>query len=76
MASLISRFESNGLQHLSILESRACAKPHKNLKALKNSLEREWKRIPQEVLSAAAENFYKRLSLCIKAKGDVFEGLE
>ena len=41
----------------SILESRTCAKPHKNLKALKNSLEREWKRIPQEVLSAAAENF-------------------
>ena len=59
----------------SILESKACVKPHRSLEALRASLVREWYRIPQEVLSAASDCFYKRLSSCIQAKGDIFEGL-
>ena len=32
----------------SILETRACAKPHKSIDALKSSLKREWRKIPQD----------------------------
>ena len=60
----------------SILESRVCAKPHKNIESLKSSLRREWEIISEDVLRAAADNFYKRLSLCIKAKGNTFEDLD
>ena len=59
----------------SILESKACVKPHKSLEALKASFAREWHRIPQKVLSAASDCFYKRLRSCIQAKGDIFEGV-
>ncbi|XP_076056360.1 uncharacterized protein LOC143034310 [Oratosquilla oratoria] len=57
----------------SILEARACAKPHKSLESLKQSLRREWDRIMPEELRPIAENFKKRLRLCIAAKGGHFE---
>jgi len=57
----------------SILESRACAKPHKSLESLKRSLRREWDRLSPEEVRAAAENFCKRLVLCRDAQGGHFE---
>lgn len=57
----------------SILESRACAKPHKSLESLKHSLSQEWDRLEPKELRPIAENFVKRLKLCIKAKGGHFE---
>ncbi|XP_054720805.1 origin recognition complex subunit 1-like [Uloborus diversus] len=41
----------------SILEAKVCAKPHKNLEALKQSLRREWARLLPEDLWPIAENF-------------------
>lgn len=57
----------------SILEARACAKPHKNLESLKQALLREWDKISLQEVRAICENFSKRLRLCIKAKGGHFE---
>lgn len=56
-----------------ILEARACAKSHKNLESLRQSLLREWAKIPVQELRRICENFSKRLRLCIKAKGGHFE---
>ncbi|CAJ0934632.1 unnamed protein product, partial [Mesorhabditis belari] len=58
---------------LLLIEARPCAKPHKNLEALKRSLTREWDRITPAELRPIAENFIKRLRLCIGAKGGHFE---
>jgi len=57
----------------SILEARACAKSHKSLELLKQSLQREWDRISVEEVRRVAENFLARLKLCIGAKGGHFE---
>ena len=57
----------------SILEARACTQRHKSLDALKQSLLREWDRLSPEELRPIAENFNKRLGLCISAKGGHFE---
>lgn len=57
----------------SILEARACAKPHKSLQSLKQSLRREWNRLSPEDLRPIAQNFKSRLGLCIAAKGGHFE---
>jgi inhibitor of nuclear factor kappa-B kinase subunit alpha len=57
----------------SILEARACAKPHKSLESLKQSLRREWDRLSPEDLRPIANNFKSRLDLCIAAKGGHFE---
>ncbi|CAJ0945353.1 unnamed protein product, partial [Mesorhabditis belari] len=58
----------------SILKARAaCAKPHKSLEALKRSLTKERDRIAPAELRPIAENFIKRLKLCIGAKGGHFE---
>jgi inhibitor of nuclear factor kappa-B kinase subunit alpha len=59
----------------SILEARACAKPHKSLESLKQSLLAEWDKISAAEVRAVAENFITRLKLCIKAKGGYFEYL-
>ena len=56
-----------------VLEANACAKTHTSLEALKSSLQREWTKIPQETLSGAVDGFPKRLTACIKNKGDFFE---
>ena len=57
----------------SILEARVCAKRHHTLESLKKSLRREWDRLAPETLRPIAENFSKRLALCILAKGGHFE---
>ena len=57
----------------SILEARACAKPHKNLASLCNALTEEWNKISVPELRAIVGNFTKRLRMCIKAKGGHFE---
>ncbi|KAI6653143.1 hypothetical protein LOD99_3979 [Oopsacas minuta] len=60
----------------SILESRVCAKPHKNVESLKFSLRREGDLISEDVLRAADDDFFKRLSLNITAEGITFEELD
>lgn len=57
----------------SILEARACARPHQNLESLKQSLRREWDQLTAAELRPLAENFTRRLRLCIAAKGGHFE---
>jgi len=57
----------------SILESKVCASPHRNLDSLKRDLQREWERIPGDILRKSTNSFYSRLLLCIKAKGGHFE---
>ena len=57
----------------SILEARACAKPHKSTESLRRSLQREWDRLGVDELRPIAENFVTRLKLCIKARGGHFE---
>ncbi|KAM8701702.1 hypothetical protein ACLKA7_004873 [Drosophila subpalustris] len=50
----------------SILEARTCAKPHKSLEALKQSLLLEWDRLSPEDLRPIANNFKLRnLSVCL-----------
>lgn len=58
----------------SILESRACAKSHKSVEALK-CLEKAWATITKKELSTIIENFRKRQKACVKAKGGNFEHL-
>lgn len=57
----------------SILENEACAKTHQSIEALKKSLEAAWKKIPQDVIDRAVDDFPKRLKKCIDAGGGHFE---
>ena len=57
----------------SILEAKVCASRHYSLDSLKASLQREWQRIPQEVLRTSTEAFRKRLDLVITARGGYIE---
>ncbi|KAM8707532.1 hypothetical protein ACLKA7_005075 [Drosophila subpalustris] len=57
----------------STLEARTCAKPHKSLEALKQSLLLEWDRLSPEDLRPIANNFKLRLDLYIAAGGGHFE---
>ena len=52
-----------------ILETRACAKPHKNLEALKQSLQQRWDRLSAEELWLTTLNFRKHFALYIEAEG-------
>jgi transposase len=58
----------------SILESKACAKPHQSIEALKKSLKKAWGEIPMEMIRKAMDDFPKRLVKCIKAEGGHSEG--
>jgi hypothetical protein len=53
----------------SILEAKACAKPHKVIESLKRALIQAWDEITTEILAKIIDNFPKRLEQCIKAKG-------
>jgi hypothetical protein len=55
-----------------ILESKACAKPHSNLKSLRQGLQRAWSEISMDVGRARCESFVSRLKSCFKARGDHF----
>uniref|UniRef100_A0A914DVF5 Homeodomain-like domain-containing protein n=1 Tax=Acrobeloides nanus TaxID=290746 RepID=A0A914DVF5_9BILA len=57
----------------SLLEARACAKPHKSLKALRKALKKAWNEIPMEDIRAAIDAIPKRLDACIAAQGGRFE---
>jgi len=57
----------------SILEQKACSKPHKSVADLKRTLAREWNNIDLEIVKKASNDFLKRVEKCIKAKGGHFE---
>ena len=57
----------------SILEAKACAKPHRDIESLKRALIQAWDEITPEILAKIINNFPKRLEQCIKAKGGHFE---
>jgi hypothetical protein len=58
----------------SILEERACAKPHDNkVESLKRVLKKAWKEISVETLAKIVDNFPKRLKSCMEAQGGHFE---
>lgn len=57
----------------SILEEKACAKPHSNVESLKRALKKAWKEITLETLEKIVDNFPKRLKACVDANGGHFE---
>lgn len=57
----------------SVLESKACATPHKNLDSLKRALQKAWDQLDVAYLSATVGDFHKRLRACVKEKGGLFE---
>ena len=57
----------------SILEEKACAKPHPNVESLKRALKKAWNEITLETLIKIVDNFPKRLKTCIDANGGWFE---
>jgi hypothetical protein len=57
----------------SILEAKACAKPHKDIESLKRALIQAWDEITPKILAKIVDNFPKILEQCIKAKGGHFE---
>src|SRR3569833_456844 len=52
----------------SILEEKACAKPHPNVESLKRALKKAWNKITLETLIKIVNNFPKRLKACMDAK--------
>ena len=56
-----------------ILQTRACAKPHKSLKSLQSALVREWQRMPQKELRDSVGQFRQRLSTVVKKRGGYIE---
>lgn len=57
----------------SVLESKACATPHKNLDSLKRALQKAWEDLDVTYLSTTVGDFHKRLRACVKEKGGLFE---
>lgn len=57
----------------SLLEAKACSVAHSSVDALKQSLQREWVKIPQDKLRASVENFRERIERVIRVKGDHIE---
>lgn len=57
----------------SILEAKACCKPHTSIEALKTSLRAAWHNISTETLRIVIDDFPARLDACIKARGGHFE---
>ena len=54
----------------SLLQERACKKPHKSLK---RALQREWKKLDIDILQKNCDEFFRRLKRCIKEKTRYFE---
>jgi transposase len=57
----------------SILEEKACAKPHQTVESLKRALRKAWNEISVDTLRGVVDNFSKRLKKCIDANGGHFE---
>jgi inhibitor of nuclear factor kappa-B kinase subunit alpha len=56
-----------------VLESKACAKRHTNVEALKASLVKAWEEIDEEYLQITVDTFPNRLKACNRARGAFFE---
>ena len=57
----------------SVLEADACSKVHHSVEDLKRSLNRAWRKIPQETMRASVEDVRRRLNAVIDRKGGHFE---
>jgi transposase len=57
----------------SILEAKACAKPHASVASLKRALKKAWNEISLETIAKTVDNFPKRLQTCITSGGGHFE---
>ncbi len=57
----------------SILEAKACAKPHKSLESLKRSLIVAWDEISEDTLRIICKKFPERLRAVIKNEGGYIE---
>lgn len=57
----------------SVLKSKVCARPHRNLESLRRALQVAWRDLDVDYLRATVEDFPKRLKACIKEKGGLFE---
>ncbi|CAF1209889.1 unnamed protein product [Didymodactylos carnosus] len=57
----------------SILEEKACAKPHPTVESLKRALIKAWDEISVETLKKVVDDFPKRLKACVEADGGHFE---
>ncbi|EYC39233.1 hypothetical protein Y032_0667g1336 [Ancylostoma ceylanicum] len=57
----------------SISESEACSTPAPSIEDLNHRLRKAWLKIPQNTLRATCQDFKRRLSLVIKARGGHFE---
>uniref|UniRef100_A0A914CTE5 DDE-1 domain-containing protein n=1 Tax=Acrobeloides nanus TaxID=290746 RepID=A0A914CTE5_9BILA len=57
----------------SILEEKACAKPHPTVESLKRALVKAWDEISVETLRKSVYDFPKRLKACVEAEGRHFE---
>lgn len=55
------------------LELDVCAKPHKSLESLKNSLLKKWDQYPPERARAAIEDWIPRLRAGVEDKGGNFQ---
>ena len=57
----------------SILESKTCTKPHRNVVQLKQSLKKAWASIPPKTIASACSDFQRRLREVVKNKGSHIE---
>ncbi|WKX94524.1 hypothetical protein Q1695_011645 [Nippostrongylus brasiliensis] len=57
----------------SVLEAKACRKPHRSVDLLKKTLLKAWEELDLTYLRAAVDDFPMRLKACIEANGDIFE---
>ena len=57
----------------SVLESKACAKPHQNVVQLKQSLKKAWASIPLETIVSACSDFQHCLCEVVTNKGSYIE---
>uniref|UniRef100_A0A914D5C5 Uncharacterized protein n=1 Tax=Acrobeloides nanus TaxID=290746 RepID=A0A914D5C5_9BILA len=56
-----------------ILEKKACAKPHPTVESLKRALVKAWDEISVDTLRKIVDDFPKRLKACVEADGGHFE---
>jgi len=57
----------------SILEEKACSRPHRNIKSLKANLVKSAASIPLEVVHDVIDEWPDRLKKCMNANGGHFE---
>lgn len=56
-----------------MLEGKVNSRSHHSLAALRNCIQREWRRIPRDAIVKAVAQWRKRLRSCIRNQGDHFE---